>query len=164
MRSGTRTERLPADDREVAVFKDRFSAEQALEKLRDAGMDVKEAAAFDDDARRELASPPYPEIIAGAVTFGFITMFAAAYLPNTGPLLLWGGLVVGAILGLGIGWVVGGRDPALRRRLAHLRLSQGEILVHVRCSPHELPTVREVLAHEGGRLTMEEQKVGEQTV
>lgn len=164
MRSGTRTERLPSDERELAVFKDRFTAEQALEKLRESGMDVKETAAFDEDARRELSSRPIPEIISGAVTFGFATMFAAAYLPGTGPHYMWPGLIVGGLIGIAIGWVIGGRDPVLRDRLKAQRLTAGEILLHVRCTEHDRERVREVLAHEGGRLTTERQKVGEQTV
>jgi len=138
------------DQRELAVFKDRFSAERAVEALRESGIHPKEVSAFDEDTRRELASPPIPEAIGGAIVFAYAGSFLGALVASTSPPTIWAAVVVGAIVGAFVGMRLGSRDPWYRRVLRRHQLPAGAILLHVRCAPTEREGVRRVLRSEGG--------------
>ncbi|MDY7022424.1 MAG: general stress protein [Cyanobacteriota bacterium] len=165
--------------RGIGVFKTRRETEQALYKLRDEGIDLKQVSVIapdsdpvSTDAEVELhthseGNQADTGAISGAVAGGTLGTLAgllvglgALAIPGVGPILLAGaeatalattlaGTAIGATSGGIIGALVGLGVPEDQAKVYNDRLSDGQYIVIVTGKPETLDRVENILGKHG---------------
>jgi hypothetical protein len=153
---------------EVGVFESEQRARAAATALESAGLSADDIGVVEDNPRRaqEVPAPRFPLTVPIGAIVGAVAGFLIASGPASGVLLEARGVVTAVVVimatvagGL-VGFYAGRYFPQRSGKVYQRPVDRGDVLITVKCAPHERERVRRLL-QEAGASTVREEKAAD---
>lgn len=149
---------------EVGVFESEQRARAAAASLESAGFSADDIGIVEDNPRRaqEVPAPRFPLTAPLGAIIGAVLGFVIASGPASGVLLEARGVVTAVIVMMAtvagglVGFYAGRYFPQRSGEVYQRPMDRGDVLITVKCAPHDRDRVRRLLQEAGAQSVREE--------